>query len=74
VNVSKLDKYCKKNESVVVPGKLLASGEITKPVTVASFVASPKAIDKVKAAGGKYMTLDEMIKQNPKGKKVRIMA
>ena len=73
VNVSRLARYAAKGEQVVVPGVLLAAGEIRVPVTVAAFRASEGARTKVVAAGGKALDLLELVASNPKGRGVRIM-
>lgn len=74
VNVSKLDKYVNEGETVVVAGKLLGSGEITKPLTVVAYNASASAVEKISAAGGKVMTLEEGFTAFPKAEKFRILA
>jgi len=56
-----------------VPGVLLASGELTVPVTVAAYRASVAARRKVEAAGGRALSLLELAVQNPKGRGVRIL-
>jgi large subunit ribosomal protein L18e len=68
VNVGHLEKHAKEGETVVVPGKLLGDGKITKKVTVAAFRASESAKVKIEKAGGKYMTLQEYLSKNPKEK------
>lgn len=73
VNLSRLARYAAKGEQVVVPGVLLASGEIRVPVTVAAFRASGAARRKVEAAGGRALTLLELAMQNPTGRGVRIL-
>lgn len=73
VNVSRLARYASEGEQLVVPGVLLATGEISVPVTVAAFRASEAARRKVEAAGGKAVSLLELAVQNPKGRGVRIM-
>lgn len=73
VNVSKIERVAEKDETVLVPGKLLASGQISKPITVAALSASSEAKAKLHAAKGKFMTISELMKHNPKGAKVRIM-
>src|SRR3990170_6962203 len=73
VNLSRLARYASKGEQVVVPGVLLASGEIRVPVTVAAFRASEAARKKVATAGGKALSLLELAVQNPTGRGVRIM-
>jgi large subunit ribosomal protein L18e len=73
VNVSKLERYCKKNENVIVPGKLLSDGKITKALTIGALSCSGKASEKIQKAGGKCLSIQKFIKINPKGKKTRIM-
>ncbi len=73
VNLSRLNRYAAKGEKVVVPGILLATGDLTVPVTVAAFRASAAARKKVEAAGGRAVSLLELAVQNPKGSGVRIL-
>jgi len=73
VNLLRLEKYAKKNDNIVVPGAVLGSGEITKPVTVAALKFSSEAERKIKKAGGKTIDIEDLVNENPKGKKVRIM-
>jgi len=73
VNLSRLNRYTQKNETAVVPGKVLGSGEIKHPITVASFAFSKKAKEKIKAANGKCLSFFDLIKKNPKGSNVKIV-
>lgn len=73
VNLSRLNRYAEKGEQIVVPGVVLATGEITTPLTVAAFRTSGAAQKKIEAAGGRAMTLLQLAVQNPKGSGVRIM-
>ncbi len=73
VNIGKLNRYASENEIVVVPGKILGSGEIAKKITVAAYRFSGQAREKIEKAGGKNMSIEELVAQNPKGSKVRIM-
>ncbi len=73
VNISKLEKYCEKGDTVIIPGKLLAEGALTKAITVGAFKASAAGKKKVESAGGKVMTIAELMKRNSTGSKVRIM-
>jgi large subunit ribosomal protein L18e len=72
VNVYKLDKYTKDNETVVVPGKVLGTGELNKKLTVAAYTFSGQALEKINAKG-KALSIKELVEKNPKGSKVRIM-
>ncbi len=73
VNISKLEAYAREGENVVVPGKLLGSGEVARPVTVIAYNASASAKAKVAAAGGKVLSLKEGVAAFPKGEKCRIL-
>ena len=73
VNLSRLSRYAAKGEQIIVPGVVLATGEISTPLTVAAFRSSQAARKKIEAAGGRTVSLLELAVQNPKGSGVRIM-
>ncbi len=72
VNISHLNKYANKNETVIIPGKLLGAGYINIPITVAAYSSSAMAREKIINAGGKLLSIDKLIKKNPKGTGIRI--
>jgi large subunit ribosomal protein L18e len=71
VNISRINRYTKKDEVVVVPGKVLASGELNHPVEVAAWQFSDAAEDKIKKAKGKVLSLKDVMKY--KARKVKII-
>jgi large subunit ribosomal protein L18e len=73
VNLSRVSRTAQEGETVIVPGVLLGSGELTKPVTIATWRASSGARAKVERAGGKLVGLRELAASNPKGSGVRIV-
>ena len=73
VNLSRLERFCKAKEEVIIPGKLLADGILTKQVTVACFSSSEAARKKIESAGGKVISIAQMVEKNPKGTGVRIV-
>ncbi|ADB57205.1 50S ribosomal protein L18e [Archaeoglobus profundus] len=73
VNVSKIERYAKEGETILVPGKVLGGGRITKAVTVAALSFSDSARRKIESAGGKCLTISQLIEINPGGSGVRIM-
>lgn len=73
VNLSKINRCTEKNATVIIPGKLLASGTLDHAVTVAAFGVSDKAKEKLAAAKAKYMTITELVEKNPDGSNVTIM-
>ena len=72
VNLYKINKYTKDNETVVVPGKVLAVGELDHNVTVAAFTFSGTARDKINKVG-KAIPINDLLKEDPKGKRIRIL-
>ncbi len=71
VNIETINTTVKEGETAVVPGKVLSNGELTKKVTVAAYTFSEKAKEKINKKG-KAITLQQLMKDNPTGKKVRI--
>lgn len=71
-NIYKIGKYTKKDETVIVPGKVLSEGELTNKITIAAWQFSEKAKEKINKIG-KAISIKELMKTNPKGKKVRII-
>lgn len=74
VNVGHLERLAHDQETVVVPGKLLAEGTIRKPLTVAAFHYSEDARAKIHAAGGTTLSIAELLKAKPDGTGVRLLA
>jgi large subunit ribosomal protein L18e len=73
VNLDRINKYTNEKEIALIPGKVLSDGNLTKKVTIAAWSFSGKSQEKIKNAGGNYMTISELIKSNPKGKDIRIL-
>lgn len=74
VNVGHLERLVEDRETVVVPGKLLAQGRLSKKLTVAAFHFSAEARSKIHHAGGTALSIEELLKANPNGQGVRLFA
>jgi len=72
VNIFKLDANTQDGDVVVVPGKVLGEGDLTKKVTVAAFSFSDQAKEKI-SKQGKVITITELVQNNPKAAKVKIL-
>ncbi len=72
VNLERINRVCKDNETIIVPGKVLASGNLNKKLIVAAFTFSQSALNKINEKG-KAISIEELIKINPRGSKVRIV-
>lgn len=73
VNISRINRYTKEGDLVVVPGKVLGAGILDHPVTVAAFSFSKQAREKILVAGGKCISIQELIESNPTGSNVKII-
>ena len=73
VNIYKIEAVAREGETIVVPGKVLSLGELSKKVDVAAMNFSAEARRKIVEAKGKALTIRELLQQNPDGKNVRIM-
>jgi large subunit ribosomal protein L18e len=73
VNLYKINKNTKDSEAVIVPGKVLGTGELDHKVLVVAWDFSDGAKEKITKAKGACMTIPEMLEKNPKGKDLRIM-
>ena len=72
VNLYKLQKYVRDDETAVVPGKVLSVGDFNKKITVAAYRFSEAAKEKINKTG-KAISIHELMKKNPKASKVRII-
>ena len=70
VDLWKIDKKTKVNDTVIVPGKVLGDGELGHKVTVAALGFSSTAKEKLK---DNAISIHELIEKNPKGTGVKIL-
>ncbi len=73
VNLSRINRYTKDKDLILVPGKVLGAGELDHQLTVAAVSFSGSARSKITEAGGSCLTIRELMNTNPEGSKVRIM-
>ena len=69
VNIERINRVTKDKDVIVVPGKVLGYGNLDHNVKVAAFRFSEEAKKKLKNA----ITIQELMKENSKGSKVRII-
>ena len=72
VNLGRIERYARKDETVVVPGKVLGSGVLETDVTVAAVDFSSTARTKIGQVGD-AVTLEEALEDNPEGSNVRVV-
>lgn len=73
LNLSDIDKETKEADTVMIIGKVLGSGNVSKKVRVCALNFSKSALDKLKKAKAEIVTIAEEIKKNPKCEGVKIL-
>jgi len=73
VNIAHIERYAKKNETIIVPGVVLGYGELTKPVTISAWKFSKPAKEKILKSKSKAISIEELVEKNPRGTKVKIV-
>ena len=72
-NLGVIDRVAKEGDVIVIPGKVLGIGVVSKPITIACYAISKSAVKKLEASNIKRLTIEELVEQNPEGKGVRII-
>jgi len=73
INLNRINQLTKENDTVIFPGKVLGTGNISHKITLCSFSISNSAANKILEKGGKLINYLELIKQNPTGKGVVLL-
>jgi large subunit ribosomal protein L18e len=73
INLNRINQLTKENDTVVFPGKVLGTGNISHKITLCSFSISNSAASKILEKDGKLINYLELIKQNPTGKGVVLL-
>ncbi len=73
VNIGKISRHTNAGDIIVIPGKVLGSGNLSHKVTVAALNASTSARTVIVGAGGTLISIDELLTKVPKGKGVTII-
>ncbi len=71
-NIYRINKKTKENDVIVVPGKVLALGDLDHKLTIACLDCSKTARKKIEISGSKLLSIEELLEQNPEGKEVKV--
>lgn len=73
VNISQINRYTEKGDTIIVPGKVLGSGKLDHPISIAAFKFSRQAKRRIEDADGKTLSVEELLDENPEGENIKIM-
>jgi len=71
VNLDSIDKESKEGDIIVIPGKVLSRGKLTKKVKLACMSISEKAREKCK--GIEIISIKKEARENPEAKAIKII-
>ncbi|HLC52908.1 MAG TPA: 50S ribosomal protein L18e [Candidatus Nanoarchaeia archaeon] len=73
VNLEHINRLATAGDTVVVPGKVLGTGDITKKLRVCALGFSASAREKLKKAKSEIVSISEEIRKNPKAEGIKII-
>lgn len=73
VNLSRIDRFTSEGDLIIVPGKVLSSGELNHSLTIAAWKFSDKAKQKIIEKKARPISIQDLMNTNIKGKKVKII-
>ena|SRR3989344_3704849 len=73
VNLKRIDAEAAEGDTIVIPGKVLGSGELSKRLRVCALYFSSSAINKIKHSHGEAIRLVDEIKKNPQAQGVTLL-
>jgi len=73
LNLNEIDRNTKEGDSIVVPGKVLSQGDISKKVAIIAFAFSGKTKEKLLKTKSHATNIIDEIKKNPEAKGLKIL-
>src|SRR3989344_1421301 len=73
INLSDIDRKTKAGDTVIIPGKVLSQGELTKKVRICALSISNPAFEKLKETKSEFATIKQEIEKNKKAEGLKIM-
>jgi len=73
LNLFQINKQATPGDTILIPGKVLSKGELTKQIDIVALSVSKSAKEKLKDSKSKFRTIAEEIKSNKKMEGVKIL-
>lgn len=73
LNLSQIDKESSEGDTIVIPGKVLSEGDITKKLKICALSISESALKKLKESKSEFVPLIDEIKSNKKAEGIKIL-
>ncbi|MBU3913028.1 MAG: 50S ribosomal protein L18e [Nanoarchaeota archaeon] len=73
VNLNSIDEQTKEGDTILVPGKVLGTGNVSKKIRVAALYFSEDARKKLKDKKCEIVSVREEVKVNPKAQGIKVL-
>lgn len=73
LNLYQIDSQTNEGDTVVILGKVLSAGELTKKIKIVALGISETAREKLKESKSEFINLLEELRKNPKAEGVKIL-
>lgn len=73
VNLGEIDAKTSMGDTILVPGRVLAVGEVTKKLRICSFGISKEARENLKKTRSEWIHIADEIKRNPKAEGLKVI-
>ncbi len=73
LNLDQIEQESKEGDTIVVPGKVLSQGDISKKIKIAAVSFSEKALEKLKNKKCEVADIKQEIKENPQAQGVKVL-
>ncbi|MCA9485742.1 MAG: 50S ribosomal protein L18e, partial [Nanoarchaeota archaeon] len=72
-NLKEIDSQVSAGDTVIIVGKVLSKGELTKKLRICALSVSEKAQEKIRAQKSELVSIQEEIAKNPKAEGIKIL-
>lgn len=72
-NLDEIEKISKEGDTIVVPGKVLGNGDVSKKIRIVALGFSGQAREKLKRKKCELVSIKEEIKVNPKAQGIKVL-
>lgn len=73
LNLFQIDKESKIGDTIIIPGKVLSKGELSKRIKICALAISKQAKEKLKLSKSEFVYLNDEIKKNTKAEGIKVL-
>ena len=73
INLDEIEKQAETGDTILIPGKVLSKGDLTKKLALRALQISEKAKAKLQTSQSEFQTIKHEIEKNPKMEGIKIV-